>query len=250
MRQLQNTLWAISIGFIPNYILIHYDISVGDFRCCFGQDFMSHSQAHTESVNRDLMIQVLSHLLSVSSHAVGSKHIGLFLTCSSQVTLQLWPHVPQTKTLSGFSSDPSLPATHLLPAHEWTSELCFLVCKIMNVGKIAQVCSEPLSGFLRAKFCPQELCVRVSYWGTCVGSVCSQVCSAKHYWHHKSTFATYLWAILAVSGISVVKRSDCCSTTYPLLLERSAFSFTVAAFAQRSRTDTSLCQRRVSSCWR
>lgn len=43
----------------------------------------------------------------------------------------------------------------------------------MNVDKIAQVCSEPLNGFLRARVCPQELCVRISHWGTCVGSVCS-----------------------------------------------------------------------------
>lgn len=71
-----------------------------------------------------------------------------------------------------------LPATRLLPAHGWTSEL---VCKVMNVDKIAQVCSEPLNGFLRARVCPQELCVRISHWGTCVGSVCS---SAKHYWHN------------------------------------------------------------------
>lgn len=142
-----------------------------------------------------------------------------------------------------------LPATCLLPAQGWTSELCF-VCKVMSVGKIAQVCSEPWSGFLRARVCPRELCVRISYWGgTCVGSVWSQVCSAKHYWHHKPTLATYLWAILAVSAISVVKRSDCCSTTCPLL-ERTAFSFTVAAFAQRNRTDTSLCPRHVSSCCR
>lgn len=83
MRQLQSTLWAVSIGFIPNYVLIHYEISIDDFRCSFGQDSMSHSQALTESVRRALMIQVLSHLLSASSHSGGSKHIGLFLTCSS-----------------------------------------------------------------------------------------------------------------------------------------------------------------------
>lgn len=172
MGLLQSTLWAVSIQFTPNYVLICCEISVGDFRCCFGQDFMSHSQAHTESVRRDLM----------SPGAQPSAFC--FLWCSelkahwSFFNLFFSSDITALTTClklrhSGFTSDPSLPATCLLLAQGWTSELYFLVCKVMNVGKIGQACSEQLSGFLRARVCPQELCVRISYWGTCVGSVCS-----------------------------------------------------------------------------
>lgn len=161
-----------------------------------------------------------------------------FLNFSSQVTLQLWPHVPQTKTHSGFTSDPS--ACNSFASSSWMN---FWTC--LQGNECWQNCPSVLwtIKWISQSLSSRIVCENISLGYLCRVSLFTQPSTTD------TTFATYLWAILAVSGICVVKKSDCCSTTCPLL-ENSAFSFTVAAFAQRNRTDTSLCQRRVSSCWR